>query len=201
MRTALRPFLVAAAALLAGCTFNVGYNPAYLPNDAMRMGIGGKGLVVISDVDAGWVYTGSPTSFSGGGTTLKLPLGEITKEIALKVFGAAFKDGVDFRSTAAAATGYRLIIEPKVNNFTYQYNQLKNLGFAITPVVDVDLHVVLLRPNGSTLLDKVYTDGPKDGASYMATGQPAEKINEVLHHQLFKLMTDAAVDAKAALGG
>lgn len=192
--------LALLALLLAGCTFNAGYNPAYLPADAMKLGIKGKGLVVLSEADAGWTYSGKPTSFTGGGTTLTLPLGEITKQVALKVFGAAFKEGADFRSTADNTTGYRLIVRPKVNKFTYAYNQLKNLGFAITPTVEVELHVVLLSPEGKTLLDKTYASGPTEGASYVLSGQPQEKINQILHQTLFKHMTDAAQDAEKALG-
>ena len=192
--------LALAALLLSGCTFNAGYNPAYLPVEAMKLGIAGKSLVVLSDVDAQWTFSGKPTSFTGGGTTLNLPLGEITKEVALRVFGAAFKDGADFRTSAENATGYRLIVRPKVNKFSYAYSQLKNLGFAITPVVDLDLHVVLLSPEGKTLLDKVYYSGPTEGANYVLSGQPQEKINQILHQTLFKYMTDAALDAKKALG-
>jgi hypothetical protein len=201
MKTTLRKLLLPAAALfLAGCTFNAGYNPSYLPQTPMQLGIGGKGLVVISDVDAAWVYSGSPSSFTGGATTLTLPIGEITKQVALKVFGAAFHDGVDFRSAVGDAAGYRLVVTPKVNRFSYQYNQLKNLGFAITPIVDIDLRVVMLSPDGKTVLDHVYGGGPTEGSSYVLSGQPAEKINQLVHQHIFKLMTDAAVDAKKALG-
>jgi hypothetical protein len=188
------------ALLLTGCTFNVGYNPSYLPTEPMKMGINGKSLVVLSDADAQWTYSGHPTSFTASGSTLTLPLGEITKQVALKVFGAAFKDGTDFRNNADNVTGYRLIVRPKVNKFTYAYNQLKNLGFAITPTIDMDLHVVLLSPEGKTLLDKIYYGGPVEGASYVMSGQPQEKINQILHQTLFKYMTDAALDAKKALG-
>lgn len=191
--------LLSACILLAGCAFNAGYNPAYLPQEPLRMGINGKSLVVLSEADAQWSYSGHPTSFTGGGTTLTLPIGEITKQVALRVFGAAFKDGADYHASVENASGYRLIVKPKVNKFTYAYNQLKNLGFAITPTVDIELHVMLVSPDGSTLLDKTYGSGPTEGASYMVSGQPAEKINQILHQHLFKLMTDAAQDAKIAL--
>ncbi|RXK55014.1 hypothetical protein ESB00_03695 [Oleiharenicola lentus] len=196
----IRPILFSVALLLlSGCAFNAGYNPSYLPKDAVRLGLDGKSLVVISDVDAQWQFSGKPTSFTGGGTTLTLPMGEITKQVALKVFGAAFAGGADFRNDAAGAEGYRLIVKPKVNKFSYAYNQLKNLGFAITPIVDMELSVELLAPDGTTLLAKTYGGGPTEGSTYAISGQPAEKINQILHLHLFKLMTDAAQDAKVAL--
>lgn len=188
-----------ALLLLSGCAFNAGYNPSYLPKESVRLGLEGKSLVVISEVDAQWQFSGKPTSFTGSGTTLTVPLGEITKQVALKVFGAAFTGGADFRHDALGAEGYRLIIKPKISKFSYEYNQLKNLGFAITPIVDVELSVELLAPDGTMLLTKTYGTGPTEGSTYAISGQPAEKINQILHLHLFKLMTDAAQDAKTTL--
>jgi hypothetical protein len=198
MRIANSLFLFASL-LLAGCSFNAAYNPDYLPKQPLSLGIAGKSLVVLETGDASWTYTGSPTSFTGGGTKLTLPIGEITREVALKVYGAAFKDGADFRNTAGSAAGYRLIVKPKVASFTYAYNQLKNLGFAITPQVKLDLHVTLVSPDGRTLLDKYYTSGLAEGDTYFVSGKPAEKVNQIFHLTLFKLMTDSALDAKKAL--
>jgi hypothetical protein len=197
---AVNSLLLAASLLLAGCSFNAGYNPSYLPMQPMGLGIPGKSLVVLDTGDASWTYSGKPTSFTGSGTTLTLPLGEITRQVALKVFGAAFKDGADFRNAAGDATGYRLIVKPKITRFTYAYNQLKNLGFAVTPQANLDLHVTLVSPDGKTLLDKDYASGLTEGGSYVLSGKPAEKVNQILHQTLFKLMTDAALDAKTALG-
>ena len=191
--------LLAGSLLLAGCTFNGGYNPSYLPPEPTALGIPGKSLVVLEAVDANWTYSGKPTSFTGSATTLKLPVGEITRQIALKVFGAAFKDGADFRYAAGETAGYRLVVKPRVIRFSYAYNQLKNLGFAVTPQVDLDLHVTLLAPDGKVLLDKTYASGVTAGGTYVFSGQPAERVNKALHETLYKLMSDAAVDARKAL--
>ena len=200
MRNCLRTIVTVAIALLAGgCSFQAGYNPIYLSAQPMALGLSGKSLVVLEPADANWTFSGAPTSFTGGGTTLTIPIGEITKQIALRVFGAAFDGGADFRESAGATTGYRLVVKPKVSQFNYAYNQLKNLGFTITPQVEVELHVVLVHPSGSILVDKRYTSGKVDGSTYMISGQPAEKVNQILHQEIFKLMTDAALDAKRAL--
>ena len=60
----------AACVLLSGCAFNAGYNPSYISAQPAKLDIPGKGLVVVSDTDAQWMYSGHPTSFTGGGTTL-----------------------------------------------------------------------------------------------------------------------------------
>jgi hypothetical protein len=190
---------MAAALFCSGCSFNAGYNPSYLPAKAMPLGISGKSAVVMESTDAQWVFSGGPSSFTGGGTTLSVPIGEITKQVALKVFGAACTDGADFREKAQNLSAYRVVVQPKVGQFTYAYNQLKNLGFAVTPQVTVQLNVVLLAPDGSKLLEKQFSSGTVDGDTYMLSGQPAEKVNQLLHQVLFKLMTDAAMEAKGLL--
>ncbi len=198
-RLLLRLAPLAAALALSGCAFNAGYNPSYLPAQAAVLGIPGKSAVVMEATDAQWVFSGKPTSFTGGGTTLTLPLGEITRQVALKVFGAAFKEGADFREKSADLAPYRLVVQPKVGQFTYAYNQLKNLGFAVTPQVTVQLNIVLLTPDGRKVLEKQFSSGTVDGDTYMLSGQPAEKVNQLLHQVVFKLMTDAAMEAKGAL--
>lgn len=68
-------------------------------------------------------------------------MGEITRQIALQVLGSAFKGGADYRNSASDVTGYRLIVKPKLNRFSYAYNQLKNFSFAVTPQVNLELNV------------------------------------------------------------
>ncbi len=188
-----------AVLLVAGCSYQGGFNPAYLPAQPMALNVTGKGLVVLTVQEAQRSYVKKPSSFTGGGTTLTLPLGEITKQVALKVFGATFIEGVDFRNESREAVGYRVVIRPRVVNLTYAYNQLKNAGFAITPQASVELEVILQHPDGGALTVKTYESGLVDGDTYVISGQPAEKINQLVHLTLFKLMTEAAKEVKTML--
>jgi hypothetical protein len=189
------------AAILAGCAFKGGYDPSYLPSSAMKLGIPGKALVVLEVSEEQRTYKDNPTSFTGSATTLELPLGEITKQISLQVFGAAFTDGADFRNEAVPGSDYRLIVKPRVSRLDYYYNQLKNLGFAITPQLEMELTVVMLNGDGTMLLENTYISGRSEGDTYVVSGSPDEKVNKLIHLTLFKLMTDAAVDVQKALSG
>ena len=188
------------ATFFSGCTYKAGYNPSFLPGSAMKMGISGKALVVLEVSEEQRMFSGSPKSFTGGGTTLELPLGEVTKQVALKVFQAAFVDGADFANDTTKAGDYRLVIKPRVVRFDYYYNQLKNLGFAITPQLEMDLDVAVVRADGSVLLQKTYSSGRTEGDTYVLSGSPDEKVNKLVHLTLFKLMTDAALDVQKAMG-
>lgn len=198
------PRIVTGALLalaLAGCQFQAGYNPTYLPPSAMSLGIEGKALVVLDVGEEARVYSDNPRSFTGGGTTLSLPLGEITKQVAMKVFASAFKGGADFRNEAVAGADYRLVVKPRVSRLDYYYNQLKNLGFAITPQLEMELSVTMLRGDGTVLFERTYVSGRSEGDTYVVSGSPGEKVNKLVHMILFKLMTDAAIDVQKALAG
>lgn len=198
-RSTLALIVACAALSFAGCSFQAGYNPSYLPSQPLPLNVSGKGLVVVSVAEERRSFAEKPTSFTGGGTTLTLPIGEISKQIALKVFGAAFEDGVDFRNDPGDVAGYRVVIRPRVAKLSYAYNQLKNLGFALTPQTTIELEVTLSKPDGREIFAKTYSSGLVDGDTYVLSGQPHEKVNKLIHLTLFKLMSDAARDLKISL--
>jgi len=187
--------------VLGGCSFTTTYNLAYVPNDQSQLPkpVDGKGLIYTEKADDEYVFTGNPTSYSGHATTLTIPIGAITKGIAEKVFRGMFKDGFDLSNTTDNFLAYRVVIRPKVSNFSYEYNQLKNLGFAITPTVRVSLSVKLLNVSGKVYWEKNYESGDKEGASYMISTSPGEEISKVAHVTIFDLMTEAAKDIREQL--
>ena len=185
-------------AILSGCAYKVGYNSSYLPPAGVTGKIDGAALVVMTEQEVAWIYSGNPTTFTGGGTTLTVPLGNITKQVALEVFTRYF-ERVENATGLAGAADYLIVVNPRVTNFEYAYKQLKNLGFAITPGVTISLDVKLFDGAGEQLMQKTYASGEREGASYAMTGSPNEKINKILHETLFELMSLAANDAIAML--
>jgi hypothetical protein len=98
--------------------------------------------------------------------------------------------------TAENSTDYRVILTPRVIKLTYAYNQLKNFGFAITPQVDMELELRVIGPGQDADDLRVFRSGTVDGDTYVLSGQPAEKVNQLVHLTLFKLMTDAALSLR-----
>lgn len=187
--------------LLAGCSHVATYNPAYLsaPPPAASERMDGKVLVYTERADDNYVFSGNPTSFTGGATTLTVPLGQITREVAVYAFGRHFKDGADASNKLENLAGYRAIIRPRVLSFTYEYNQLQNLGFAITPGVTLEIETQLLDQSGKTVYAKKHASALAQGQAYMVSGTPGERINQLVHETLYKLMDEAARDVKRAL--
>lgn len=200
-----RPPLILAslilAGLLGGCAQTATYNAAYITPpatpDATKMA--GKALVYTVKADDDKVWSGNPTSFTGGATTLAIPLGVIAREIAAVVFRDAFREGATKANALPAAGAYRVIIQPKVSAFSYEYNGLKNAGFAITPTVVLTLEVALLDANGNTVDQRRYDSGTVETPAYFISGAPGEEIGKATHKALFDLMVRAAADVREAL--
>ncbi len=189
-------FMLLLVLLGSGCTYVTAFNPGYIsdPPRADKDKLPGKALVFTDKSDDAYIFSGSPTSFTGGGTTLTSPIGAITKGIALKVFGDLYQDGAVSGNSRDGGAGYAAILYPRTTAFTYEYNQLKNAGFAITPTVVVTLNVKRYASDGAVIFDKTYNSGNREGDSYMVSGEPAEKINKLLHSTLNDLLRQAAAE-------
>lgn len=190
--------LAMVAALATGCaqmaTYNAGYHgsPATPAADKLP----GKVLVLTDKADDDTPFVGAPTSFTGGGTKLTIPLGVIAREIGAVVFGDLFRDGAVKANTLAGATGYRVAVTPKVRSFSYEYNQLKNAGFAITPTVVLTLEVTILDSAGQALRTRRYESGTVEMPAYILSGSPGEEIGKAAHKAIYDLMLKAAADLR-----
>ncbi|WP_128106574.1 hypothetical protein [Azoarcus sp. DN11] len=154
--------------------------------------ISGVGAVEMPRATQEEVFSGKPTSFTGGGTTLTLPLGNITRDAANLAFKDVFSGGVRVVESASGAKDFIAVIRPKVSRFTYEYNQLKNVGFAVTPTAVISLSVTLADAEGKPRWERTFESGNFEGESYMISGSPGEEISKATHKAMMKVMQEAA---------
>jgi hypothetical protein len=187
---------VLAVLAVAGCSSTSSYNPSYLAAARRPATVlsDGKVLLVTTQQDDAYVYTGNPTSFTGSATTLTIPLGSIVRETAIAAFTDTFKGGVDAASQVTDPTRYLVIVAPKLVTFSYEYNQLKNIGFAITPTAVVNVDVRVLDAKGAPRWQRSYASGPVEGPAYMLNTSPGEEISKVTHKALYDVFAKAAAD-------
>ncbi|MEZ5542836.1 MAG: hypothetical protein R3F42_12455 [Pseudomonadota bacterium] len=196
----LRIAFILALVNLAGCSFVATYNPDFGGEPpAVDAPLTGKALIYTTREETGYTFSGNPTSFTGGGTNLSIELGEITYRLAVKAFGSIFTQGAEHAESLDDAGSYTIVVKPRVTKYSYAYNQLKNIGFAITPQVDLDVEVRVLDAAGNSVLDKTYSSGIRDGKSYMMSGAPGEKISAVTHQTIAELLNQAAQETYTAL--
>jgi len=195
-----RPLFAATALLtLAGCASSIAYRADYVPATAVNVEdkIAGRVLIYTTRADDERLVTSGATSFTGGGAKLTTPIGMMTREIAYKVFSEAATEGASLSNEMAAAEQYAVVVRPEAREFRYGFPQLKNLGFAITPEVEVNMRVSVLDGSGKTLLEKEYGSGVVEGKSYMLSGKPNERINQLAHATIHALMLRAVADVRA----
>ena len=187
---------LAGLLLVSGCTYPLKYDPAYLAaaRRPAAMQIDGKALIYTTAQEDAYVFSGHPTSFTGSGTTAEVPLGIIVREAARAAFADVFRGGADESNSLGAAQNYRVVVRPRSTHYEYQYNQLRNLGFAITPTVDMQIDVLVVDAAGATIWERAYASGEVAAPSYMIDMKPEEEINKFTHKAAYDLMVRAAGD-------
>jgi hypothetical protein len=192
-------FLVIAFGLVAGCK-TVVYNPSYIRPVAQTVEprYPGKLLILTTPADDQYVFQGHPDSLTGVAWKLKVPFGEMTKKASGEIYGHLFQSGYEFGREAAPGQ-CSIILQPKIEDFDWRMNQLKNLGFAITPEVKMTLNVELRAADQSVLLRRQYESGWVDGNSYLLSLSPFDAVSLVIHKTMANLMVDSIRDLDAVL--
>jgi hypothetical protein len=199
----LRLLPIIGAYLLSACAHTGSMNQAYL-SAARRpdASVPGNVLVVTSPGDDAHQFVGSPTSLTGAAWTLTLPIGQIARESAVAAYSDVFRGGATPGAKIPEAGGYSYLISPKLLAFSYEYNQLKNAGFAITPTAVIKLRVSVLDANGQPRWSRDYDSGPVEGPAYVLNASPQEEIIKLAHRAayetLLKSARDVAVEVKPA---
>lgn len=198
--------LLASFGLLGGCATSIAYRADYVPDQpvADNERIAGRVLVYTTTTDDERLVTGGASSFTGSGASLTTPIGMMTREIAVKVFSRIAIEGAVAGNTLADSQRFSVVVRPQSQDFRYAFPQLKNLGFAITPEVELSLRVSVLDATGKTQFERDYKSGVVEGKSYMMSGSPYERINRLTHATIYDLMRKAADDVRlqqAADGG
>lgn len=197
-RSRLKIFSIAAAVLLlSACSHTGSYNSSYFEYAPQPVAekITGSAAIEMSREAQAATFTGKPTSFTGGGTTLTLPLGQIVKEASVLAFRDMFTDGIEVVEAVPPNAPYTMTIRPQVRSFSYEYNQLKNVGFAITPTAVVAIEVSAGAPGNPAAWTQVVDSGTVEGPAYFVTGAPGEEIAKVAHKAVLKTLQKAAASA------
>lgn len=199
---------VAAAGVLAGCSYHVAYNKDYVPTRRPPYVAQGKLLIVMPERQLTFEYKGKPSSETGDYTTIDIPVGEIVADIAYDVFGSCFAKGVAFADDRFGDEDYVLAIEGDMQSFMYRYEKVIESGFDernpevwIVPQLRVSFGVKAYNARNELLLDKVYDSAVVSGEPYITTMKPAERINRTLHATLHALMLELAADVRPLLIG
>lgn len=194
--------LAAGIALLmgvCGCSASIGYRPDYVPDKEViaEEVVTGRVLVYTTRTDDDRLVTTGGTNFNQSNFKLTIPIGMMTREIAVKVFSEVTTDGVAAANDLTDAGRYALVVRPENKGFRYGLPELKNLGFAATPEVQIEMKVSVIDASGKAVFEKDYVSEVVQGKAVMMSTQPYELVNRLAHETIYDLMRHAAADIGA----
>lgn len=200
MKTSVLTLLLASF-IVSGCGHVGRYRQDYvmLQVSQTQATLDGKALVVTESIENHKVYSEHPSSLTGSATTYEAKLGEYLRDITLAVLKRKFKGGAEESSSVPNESDYRIVIKPKILNFDYRYNQLKNLGIWITPESKIDLYVYLYDGNGTQIMEKEYKGDYISGGGYVVHFRPGEKINRAVHLAILDTVEQMVQDIESIL--
>tara|TARA_Y100000768_G_scaffold55991_1_gene37294 strand:- start:1546 stop:2151 length:606 start_codon:yes stop_codon:yes gene_type:complete len=184
---------------LGSCAYSGSYNPSFIPQpisypDSQKFS--GSGLIYMEVADESYIFEGRPTSFTGSATSLRLPLGNYAKQIALKVFSELFTDGVRFSNDLRDSNNYVLTISPNITSFSYAYDAASSLGFAITPEAKISMKITVFDQQAKKVFEKTYYPEKLEGDTYMFSANPDEKVNQAAHRLINNIFEQSLSDIK-----
>jgi hypothetical protein len=169
--------------------------PAPAPSAAAGL-LAGKGVIVMDKaLQDQLIKKQHPDSFTGGATSLTFPIGVSIRDTALKTLGPSFADGAEV-AEAAKPQAYGVVL--RLDGFTYKYDSMSSLGFAITPRVTVTLTAEGLGPDGKSLFRKAYTRQDFTAGAYVASFKPKEKVLGSFQKALDEIFVEIQTDLTTA---
>ena len=193
--------MLAVAGLVAvtGCSTTVRYSPDVVAQHIQRVGapLPGKVLVHTTPAQDAYVYGGRPSTFAGSAVKANIPFGQMSREIALKTFEGAFRQGAVAGHSMRNAADYQVIIMPQITHFNYFYRV--SPGSLIQSVADVQMKMraKVLSPQAVVLVDREYDSHRV--LSDPTAGYMPKVLGKVAHTVLCDLMADVARDVKLAV--
>ena len=188
--------LLSLSLLLGACTTTLESRPDYIvTSGAGGVALPGEAVIVMDPGLRDEVITAHPESMTGGATTIVLPIGQVIRDVSTKILAPVFTNGATV-APAPKTNAYGVLL--RLDSFSYKYDQLSNLGFAITPKATVSMTIEAVGPDGRSLFRKTYVRKDYTTGAYLASVQPAEKINKDVHLALGEIFRDVADDIRAA---
>ncbi len=185
-------FMVASFSALLGCTHVMEYKPKYLGTTKVdkKQTLVGKCAIYTTSRDDSYIFQGPPGSVFSSAETLKIPLGLITKNAAIRVFDEVCSEV----STVDKLDGnnYDIAIYPRPIGFEYYFTERGFLRLVITPQVVVHLQIEVFNSKQDVILSKAYKSEVVSGKNIYIPMTGWEKVNVAAHETILELLGTAA---------
>lgn len=115
------------------------------------------GLLIFQETK-NYVFKGKPESFSLKLRPHEFSLGEALEKASEQVFSQVFKN-IKLIRTFQEAKKYRIIIEPRIEDFHFRYDTISYAGFAYAAISKMSVHVTIV--GGETHIWEKSSESPE----------------------------------------
>jgi hypothetical protein len=174
-----------------GCTLKVPMTPTVGKLEIKEKLPVEAGLLITEETKK-YTFRGNPESFTARNRPHEFPLGQALATASLQTFSQVFQK-LTLVSTPKQAQNYRIVIEPKIEDFHFRYDQLSYAGFAIAVLSKIKVRVTLA--SGETKIFERTLESPeqKKGpwvVNFSYEEKVGESASEALVFTLGKIATE-----------
>jgi len=179
---------------IAGCTYQAGYNPAYVPDEDTQFLSHQRAVLWISSEQANYVYDEHPSNFLGSGTSLSIPLGVILSNVSAEVLRDRFSGGVGFANKQPPGSKCCITLAPSIRRMDYKHHRS---GWNYTASIELDLHVEFIDKSAQSFFKHTYSSGVVHTPEYAGWSQEsADEVSALVHRTIYELLEAAFDDAR-----
>lgn len=150
--------LVMGVALFSiGCTVKVPMTPD-VGKIEIRETIPMEAGLLITEETKNYIFRGNPESFTASARPHEFPLGGALEKASVQTFSQLFQK-VTIARTPLEAKDYKIVIEPKIEEFHFRYDQLSYAGFAVAVISKIKVRVTLA--SGETKIWEKSVESPE----------------------------------------
>jgi hypothetical protein len=187
--------LVSVAIFSSSCTIKVPMAP-HVGKIKIEDKLPIEAGLLISEKTKSYVFRGNPESFTASARPHEFPLGEALEKASKQAFSQVFEK-INLVRTSQEAIKYRIIIEPKIKDFHFRYDQLSYVGFAIAVLSKITVHVTLACGETKIWEKSIESPEQKKGPWFINFGykkEVGESASEALVFTLRKIASEISED-------
>jgi len=174
-----------------GCTYQSGYNPAYVPDEDPQFLSHQRAMLWIPSEQANYVYDAHPSNFLGSATALSIPLGVILSNVSAEVLRDRFSGGVGFANRQPPGSKCCLTLAPSVRILDYKHH----LNY--TASIEIELLVQFIDKSGHSFFKHTYASGVVHTPKFAEWSQEsADEVSALVHRTIYELLVTAFDDAQ-----
>lgn len=178
-----------------GCTVKVPMNPIVGAIE-IKEKLSVEAGLLITEETKNYIYKGHPKSFTMSARPHEFHLGDSLEKASIQAFSQVFRK-ITLVRTNEEAKKYKIVIEPRIEDFHFRYDALSSAGFAVALLSKIKVRVTLSSREALVWQKSIESPEQKKGPWAINTYYDTymgEAASDALIFTLRKLAVDISED-------